>query len=226
MNEDEEDFTVIQCGDFTLRIYTAENDFNPGKKTLFATYIWSGSRVMADYLVNTKRDEIVNSSILELGSGTGIPSLICGKIGASLVCASDYASPLVLSTLNQNIQVNGLEMIVKMKEHIWATNIEELLIVNNHQKYDIVLASECLWKHEIHTDLLTSIIGSIKPCGKLIISYSHHIPGLEAQDDHFLTLAEEKGFVIRQQLTIPAPHMWTSEKLNNVFIIEFEYLQT
>ena len=71
------------------------------------------------------------------------------RLGASFVCASDYPSTAVIENLKTNINLNFGEVdLIAVEEHIWGSDTHNLISINNGRKYDILVASECLWKHE------------------------------------------------------------------------------
>lgn len=224
--EDEEDIQYFELIERNLKISltTAENEFNAAKKTLFATYIWSGSKIIVDYLVNGEnlREFVIDKSIVELGAGAGLPSLICGKLGAKRVCAADYPSANVIMNLKRNVVRNNLISNMSVREHIWGEDVTPLLQANSNQPFDVVIASECLWRHECHTALLTTVINALKPGGYFLLTYSHHIPGLEKEDDHFLTLASQQGLQILTTDKVFAPNMWNPDEMKEITLVKIQ----
>lgn len=219
----EENITTIEITP-ELQIYleTAENDFNTSKKTLFATFIWTGSRILAEELVKYA-DWIQNKRILEFGAAAGLPSIVASKLHAQLVCASDYPSPTVIQTLKQNILRNEVDHNVHVIEHIWGEDCSSLLTINDQQQYDLILAAECLWRHECHPALLTSILALLQPIsGELWITYSHHIHGLEEDDNQFLVLCQSNGLILYEQQCIQGQHMW-SDQLKDIYLCKFKF---
>lgn len=65
---------------------------------LFADFIWPGSLVLCDYLCQNV-DIIKNKTVIELGAGTGLPSLLCEKLESKLILACDYNSSFILENL-------------------------------------------------------------------------------------------------------------------------------
>jgi predicted nicotinamide N-methyase len=205
VDEEENDVLMVDISPgLQIKLYTAENDFNAEKKMLFATYVWSGSAVLAKELIKV-RNLIENSTVIEFGAGAGLPSIVAAKLGASRVCCSDYPSALVLENLHKNMNQNNVNECVIVKDHIWGESVQNLLEANHHEKFDVVVAAECLWKHECHDVLLT---------------YSHHIPGLEDSDDRFIELCINSNMEMVDNAAVPSKHMW-SDKVIDVFICKF-----
>lgn len=72
-------YTVHLHSSHSIELCTAEDDFNKEKKTLFATHIWNGSTVLANYIIDELSGDISNASVVELGAGAGLPSMLCAR---------------------------------------------------------------------------------------------------------------------------------------------------
>ena len=242
--------TVEKLGPFSLSLQVAEDDFNDGKKTLFATMIWHGSRALAEHLISHFSDNVQGKSVIEFGAGAGLPSLICHKLGATLVTSSDYPAQSVTRNLIRNATRNilcdytvgaqvsclltdneddraaqdNLQLSEKkfyVIEHIWGETASPLLdpLYGVSEKYDVVIASECLWKSDTHEDFAHSINNVLKPGGVCLMSFSHHIPGLESNDLAFFKIMERNNFFVINVHEVAVPHMW-SDKGAVVYIYE------
>lgn len=62
--------------DLNVQLYLPEDDFNSKKSTLFATYLWSESPVLARKLLQVLKNVIGDSSMLEFGAATGLPFIV------------------------------------------------------------------------------------------------------------------------------------------------------
>lgn len=246
--EDEQIFTEEVIGPYRLWLSIADDDFNANKKTLFATMIWHGARALSKYLVSEVSDSVKGKSVIEFGSGAGLPSLICNKLGASVVTSSDYPAPSVI----QNLRTNALRNVVNVcsikgttddnsnfvnddtvagndrrlvekkfhiLEHTWGEDVASLLQPLNGGLYDTVIASECLWKSDTHENFAKSIDNVLKPGGTAYLSFSHHIPGLENNDLSFFDILKQRKFIITRTTNIIVPHMW-SERSAVVYIYD------
>lgn len=81
---------------------------------LFAHYQWDAGWELANEMVlscqaghagvQTDRwADVRNMSCVELGAGTGLPSLVAAKVGAGQVVVTDYPDPGILRTLEKNV---------------------------------------------------------------------------------------------------------------------------
>lgn len=71
---------------------------------------WEAALFLGSYLSSSEGMHLINGkSILELGAGTGFLSIFCAKhLGAQRVLATD-GSQMVISDLQSNLHLNGLE---------------------------------------------------------------------------------------------------------------------
>eukprot|EP00455_Lapot_gusevi_P017868 TRINITY_DN1965_c0_g1_i1.p1 TRINITY_DN1965_c0_g1~~TRINITY_DN1965_c0_g1_i1.p1 ORF type:complete len:235 (-),score=41.86 TRINITY_DN1965_c0_g1_i1:143-847(-) len=202
----------------TVQLHIAKEDFNQAKKSLFATYLWSASSVLAKKLVDLQ-NVVQNKLVLEFGAGAGLPSITAVKLGAAKVCACDFPAPTVLDTLRRNIRENDVDITVV--PHIWGEDVTPLLEVIDNRKYDIILASECVWKPDAHIDLFKSVKECINTGGFLMLSYAHHIPTLQGEYDQFIDYCEQAGFKRLESSPVPGKHMWN----DSIVDIYFHMLQ-
>jgi predicted nicotinamide N-methyase len=221
--------SVVVADEYEFILEVAEDEFNANKKSLFATFIWSGSIKLAETLLKN-RQLIEGKSVLEFGAAAGLPSLMCGRLCAGLVCSSDYPSKTVIDVLRANVNANcgndpgGVSRTKHfVVEHIWGEDVSPLLAVNGGELYDVLLAAECLWKHESHEVFITSILRTIRKTGTLILSFSHHIQGLEACDLAFLAKLSAAGFVEHEHSIVPANHMWDTDRIVDMHIVVLVY---
>ena len=168
-------------------------------------------------------EDIVGKSVIELGSGAGLPSLVAMSMGAHKVVSTDYPSDSVLNNLEKNLRScstsNTSTKQFYVHSHIWGTDTQNLISLNGSCQYDTAIAAECLWKHSEHISLLTSLSSLLKLDGVALLSFSHHIPGLESADLNFIDLATENfGFEICSSIIRSAPHMWNSERIVEIYI--------
>jgi EEF1A N-terminal glycine/lysine methyltransferase len=237
-DEGEQIFTEEVIGPHRLWLSIADDDFNTNKKTLFATMIWNGARALSRYLASEVPNLVKGKSVIEFGSGAGLPSLICHKIGAAIVTSTDYPAPSVI----QNLRNNALKNIVNVSsmkeipddtanisnensaaennhrliernfhviEHTWGEDVTSLLQPLSDSLYDNVIASECLWKSDTHESFAMSIDNVLKPGGTAYLSFSHHIPGLENNDLSFFEILKRRNFTVTRTTEIIVPHMWS-----------------
>ena len=194
----------------------AESEVNRNKKTLFATHLWEGAKILTLKLLTDFSDLIRDKTVVEFGAAAGLPSLGAISAGARLVIATDYPAEQVLSTLQLNITSHSSSSsslstlsITHVVEHIWGQSCQMLLALNNNEALDVALASECLWRHELHADLVYSLKGCLRIGGLAFVSFTHHFPGREEKDLEFFSIADTAGLETVEKITQKGKHMWS-----------------
>ena len=216
----QEDMLSITIDDELFQIFLAEDDFNRDKKTLFATHLWSGSRLIAQFVLRLKREELINKTCVEMGSGAGLPSLACLRKGCSRVIATDYPAEKVLKTLELNLsRGEGCKDRYGVISHIWGEDVTNIIVLNHNQLFDIAIASECLWRHECHEALAKSLSSLLAIDGHVYLSYSHHVPGLEQNDDEFFVIAERYHLILLSKQEVIVKHMWSDKQVPSYICI-------
>lgn len=84
--DSQEERETISIGPHLFHVFTAEDDFNKERKTLFATYIWNGSKTLASYILDEIGVDLLGKSVLEFGAGTGLPSMLCTRCDMDMCC--------------------------------------------------------------------------------------------------------------------------------------------
>jgi predicted nicotinamide N-methyase len=144
---------------FVLRwYYTAYLDVDPKNVSLFAHHVWKASILLAKHLLNT---DLSNKQVIELGAGSGLPSIIASTRGAT-VTASDYPDPALLKRLELNLE----KYKIPVYGHIWGTR-GDVLFPNEYpvKNFDVLLIADTLWMRHQHQNLLEDIRDLLKPGG-------------------------------------------------------------
>ena len=222
----------VEIADHIFYVATAENEYNCGKKTLFATHIWSGAKILTEKLITNYAEYITGKSVIEFGAAAGLPSLAClSPLGARLVLATDYPSSEVIKNLKGNLDrhfhsnpsssLSTTSASYHVVEHQWGESVSPLIACNEEKQFDVAIASECLWRHELHEDLVSSIYHSLRSGGRAFITFSHHqAPGNEEKDMNFFQIAESKGLKVSVIDARSGQAMWNPEKESTILFYE------
>ena len=121
----------------------------------YGLYIWPCSPVLAWYIW-LHQDQIKDKTVLELGSGTALPGLLCSKIGAKKVILSDdFWQPNTLKNCSEAIKVNALsEDIVEVVGLSWGQYQKSLLEL---PKLDYVIGSDLFFDPKVFEPLVTTL---------------------------------------------------------------------
>eukprot|EP00771_Trimastix_marina_P002443 gnl/Trimastix_PCT/3574.p3 GENE.gnl/Trimastix_PCT/3574~~gnl/Trimastix_PCT/3574.p3 ORF type:complete len:216 (-),score=20.12 gnl/Trimastix_PCT/3574:1001-1648(-) len=97
--------------------------------SLWAHLIWNACVVMVD-LFESSDYAMQGKSVIELGAGAAVPSLICALRGASKVVITDYPEEALLDNIRYNVRKNlGTECPpgVSIEPYLWGTDTTFLL---------------------------------------------------------------------------------------------------
>jgi predicted nicotinamide N-methyase len=152
------------------------------ERCLFSHYLWNSSLLLAELIeagtlgLEIPREEGIAPAVsafdvsglrtIELGAGTGLPSIMAGLLGARRVVATDYPAPPVLKALEGNVKAgvqakNAPDGRFAVEEvlvagHGWG-DLDGSLAEENERAFDRVLAADCLWMPWQHENLRRSI---------------------------------------------------------------------
>lgn len=154
---------------------------------------------MAEYL-DENNHLIKDKNILELGSGSGLPSIITSLNQAKMIIATDYPDPEVLNNIQFNIKENiKNHQNIKVEGYLWGSNPENLLNHINNDQFDLILMADLIFNHTEHKKMLKTASELLKKDGQILVFFSHHRPQFVQRDLKFLELAKNDfGFKITQ----------------------------
>ncbi|KAL2259770.1 hypothetical protein VTK26DRAFT_6443 [Humicola hyalothermophila] len=74
-----------------------------GQSPTEAHHLWNGSRVMAAHF-ESDPSLVRDRTVLELGAGAGLPSIVAAMLGARRVVVTDYPDPDLIETMWRNVR--------------------------------------------------------------------------------------------------------------------------
>ncbi|KAJ0117698.1 nicotinamide N-methyltransferase [Diaporthe amygdali] len=152
-------------------------------RRLFSHYLWNASLLLAEFVESgtlalgpeqggvtspcgppLAAFDVAGQSVLELGAGTALPSLLAALLGASRVVLTDYPAPVVISNLRANAARNARPELspssslapVEVEGHAWG-ELGTPLAEKGRRAFDRVFVCDCLWMPWQHENLLRSI---------------------------------------------------------------------
>jgi nicotinamide N-methyltransferase len=192
---------------------------------------------LARYLLD-KPSLVTNKRTIELGAGTALPSLVALSLGSSLSVLTDYPHDHVLQSLRLTVGYNweacyGSPSRVAVLGHEWGSDVTQIFhkvetmmgakdtnCNSSFHPFHVIFLSECLWNHAAHDKLATSIHNLLHPTeGLAIVTYAHHVPGKEREDDAFFSLCQDKYHFITHHISHQSmPYMWDSTKTIDIYL--------
>ncbi|KAE8412362.1 hypothetical protein BDV36DRAFT_287970 [Aspergillus pseudocaelatus] len=167
---------------------------NEGRK-LFAHYLWNAAIVVAEGVEDAyysraetpqpdKKKEphglwqVEGETVLELGAGAALPSLICALANAAKVVATDHPfSPALSGTIASNIASNlhhRPTADVPIHPHEWGV-FSDPFARQNKGAFTRIIAADCFWQKSQHESLARSMAWFLAPGGKVWVVSEPHL---------------------------------------------------
>ncbi|KAF8152586.1 nicotinamide N-methyltransferase [Crassisporium funariophilum] len=193
-----------------------------GTHPLWAHHLWNAALALADFL-DSNPELYRNLSVLELGAGGGLPSIVAGKNGAHKVVVTDYPDADLIDNIKHNVTKNVQaheSTNIEVQGYIWGKPVDSLLrALPSSAKFDLVILSDLIFNHSQHDALLKtcelvlssskSDVSSHEPC--VLVFYTHHRPHLAHRDMIFFSKAKELGWHCEEIVTRKFPPMFPED---------------
>jgi nicotinamide N-methyltransferase len=150
---------------------------------------------------------VKNKTVLELGAGAGLPSLICALNGAKQVVVTDYPDADLIENLKHNINIcSGLPEPenISAEGYLWGASTEKLTLHLAREErdagFDLLILADLLFNHSEHAKLITTIQRCLKktPLTQALVFFTPYRPWLLEKDMAFFDLAREGGFKVEK----------------------------
>ncbi|KAF9264327.1 hypothetical protein L218DRAFT_926100 [Marasmius fiardii PR-910] len=181
-----------------------------GSHPLWGHYLWNSAICLSSYFEENAESLCQDRSVLELGAGGGLPSIIASLNGAQRVVITDYPDAALVENMQYNVDQNiGDDQVrqhITVKDYIWGTPVQPLLdtLPSSTQGFDLIILSDLLFNHSQHDALLKTCEQTIRPAGSLpddlsrgpcvLVFYTHHRPHLAHRDMVFFDKARKQGW--------------------------------
>jgi nicotinamide N-methyltransferase len=194
---------TLQSGDLlSLRLV--------GHNPLWGHHLWNAGRIISTYF-EKNRSLVAGKTVLELGAGAGLPSLVSAILGASKVVVTDYPDVDLIQNLQYNIDHCPLlpkEGAVVAHGYLWGAPPEEILEYLPSQTngvaagFDVLILADLLFNHSEHAKLVSTVEQTLKksPDSKALVFFTPYRPWLLQKDLAFFDLIKEKGFTVEKIL--------------------------
>lgn len=121
-------------------------------------FVWNSGKVLCDYLGGCCSNGIVDSSVLELGCGTGAVGIFAAGLGASRVLLTDGGGDDLLELAQRNVRLNKQlyqpNASVEVEQYNWGDPPSESMCVAH---WDWILASDVTYAKAAHELLCASL---------------------------------------------------------------------
>ena len=143
-------------------------DFNLNKGGIF----WDGCFLLSKYFLQNyhNKENIDKSSILELGAGTSLPSIIFSLIGYKVVITDlKYLIEFVKKNVYMNIDQESQNVHVRELE--WGKKEDIEGIQNIAKSFEFIICSELIYMEDTFDDLVKTLNEFSNAETKIIFSY-------------------------------------------------------
>lgn len=164
-----------------------------GSSPLWGHLLWNAGKATADYLEKHRADLVTGKTVLELGAGAGLPSVI-SALSAKKVVVTDYPDVELVDNLKKNRDKYGFDSEkLDVRGYIWGEPIDEFA---TQESFDLVILSDLVFNHTEHQKLIkTTKLALKKDTGRALVVFSPHRPKLLQKDLEFFETAKDHGFV-------------------------------
>ncbi|KAK4190758.1 protein N-methyltransferase nnt1 [Podospora australis] len=184
-----------------------------GHSPLEAHHLWNGARVVSDFFESSPSTTVKDRTVLELGAGAGLPSIMAAILGAKKVVVTDFPDPDLVANMWKNIR--GCEHIPHAGEpddqlpiaadgFVWGADPTHLLahLPPAEKGFDVLILADLLFRHSEHKNMIKTITETLakKKDAKAYVVFCSYRPWLQHKDLVFFDLAREAGFTVEKVL--------------------------
>ncbi|KAN0068826.1 hypothetical protein V8E54_012995 [Elaphomyces granulatus] len=141
-------------------------------RKLFAHFLWSAAMVVAVGVEGAAAAagkavwSVDGHTVLELGAGTALPSIISILSSAAEVVISDHpSSPAFAGAIDFNIVANvpySLRSRISAHPHEWGA-LGDAFSRQNRGRFTRIIAADCLWMKSQHENLVRTMLWFLTP---------------------------------------------------------------
>jgi predicted nicotinamide N-methyase len=193
---------------------------------LFISHVWEGSLVLSDFLVSNPQ-LICQKRVVELGSGSSLPSLVVSCFDPKVVVSSDFPDTKLINHIRHLALINNCNNLI-VEPFKWGQDPDILFRHTNHERFDLVLLAELLWKdtYPLMRDLLLTVKSCLKPkTGIALFSFAKRLceEFTEEMIYDFLKLAKEEFCFTVELIEVNEKYMDAMENYPaKVFLYQFK----
>ncbi|OAL44619.1 hypothetical protein IQ07DRAFT_245050 [Pyrenochaeta sp. DS3sAY3a] len=173
-----------------------------GHNPLWGHYLWNAGRTVSAYLEERSNELVKDRTVLELGAGAGLPSLVCSLNGASQTLVTDYPDADLIENLRYNIEHCDLlpkSPKISADGYLWGSPVDNLTEkLTTNEGFDVVILADLLFNHSEHEKLVKTVQLTLKKstASRAYVFFTPYRPWLLEKDLAFFDLARNSGFTV------------------------------
>lgn len=152
---------------------------------------------------------IRSRTVLELGAGAGLPSLVCAlpRCGAARAVCTDYPDADLVDNLRYNAAHANPAIsadVLRVEGYLWGADPEPLLAHlpegEREKGFDVLILADLLFNHSEHGKLVQSVKRTMKREKGAVayVFFTPYRPWLLEKDLAFFDLAASEGLRVRK----------------------------
>lgn len=169
-------------------------------------YLWNGGQALSTYLQQHASRLVHGKTVLELGAGAGLPSLVATILGARRVVVTDYPDVELIDNLVHNINTCSHlpqpATTIAAEGYLWGLPTEALIshLAVPSQRFDTLLLADLLFNHHCHEALISTISEALahRPDARALVFFTPYRPWLLEKDMAFFDLCRENGLIVQR----------------------------
>ncbi|OAK95544.1 hypothetical protein IQ06DRAFT_60653 [Phaeosphaeriaceae sp. SRC1lsM3a] len=176
-----------------------------GHNPLWGHHLWNAGRTTSTYLEEHAAALVQNKTVLELGAGAGLPSLVCALNGAKQVVVTDYPDAELIDNLRYNIDHCSLLSSpphIVAEGYLWGAPVEDVVkhLPDGAETFDVLILADLLFNHSEHAKLIKTVQITLtkSPEAKAYVFFTPYRPWLLQKDLAFFDLAKKAGFEVEK----------------------------
>ena len=167
--------------------------------------MWNAGRTLSHYLEDDASKLIVDKTVLELGAGAGLPSLVSAIKGARKVVLTDYPDPDLIENLRRNVRECSIlptASVIHVDGYLWGASVEALKaeLGSGDDGFDLLILADLLFNHSEHAKLISTVQQTLKrdALACALVFFTPYRPWLLQKDLAFFDLAKAGGFIVEK----------------------------
>lgn len=166
-------------------------------------------KIAADIILDKKYGISVEcKAVLELGAGSGLPSICSCIMNAKNVVTTDYPDDYLIDNIRYNLQNYENSHVVGYK---WGNDPNPILELNNSKKFDILILSDVIFNVTVHRELAKSIELLMNQDGFALVLFTHHRTHNVVQEQNFFNVIKEFDLVWEEIDCVKHPPMFKDD---------------
>ncbi|CAI4219909.1 unnamed protein product [Parascedosporium putredinis] len=176
-----------------------------GQPSLEANHLWNGARAVSK-LFESDPSLVAGRTVLELGAGAGLPSLVCGVLGCRRAVLTDYPDVDIVANMQSNVDaleetVEETRGRVKVRGYVWGRTrrrcsrswrgLDVEAGAGAGEGFDVLVLADLLFRHSEHGNMVKSIKATLKRDKGSVayVVFTSYRPWLKDKDLAFFDMA-------------------------------------